>query len=36
MEQKRALEKARKKALSSTMLQELRQEYDAGPEEIRV
>lgn len=35
MEQKRALEKARKKALSSTMLQELRKEYETGPDEIK-
>ncbi|XP_054710713.1 neuroguidin-A-like [Uloborus diversus] len=32
---KRILERAQRKALSSTMLQELRKEYDTGPEEIR-
>lgn len=37
MEQKKkALEQAQKKALSSSMLYELRREYDTAPEEIRV
>ena len=34
--QERQMEKTRKRALSSSIMHDLRQEYDDGPEEVRV
>ena len=34
--QERQMERTRKRALSSSIMQDLRQEYDDGPEEMRV